>query len=399
MTKEKLWTKDFISISVISFFIFLAFYIVLTALPLYLVGPLHAGADKVGLVVTLFLLAAIVIRPFAGRWVSKGSEKKILIYSAIAFFIGTLLYPFATNIWVLFILRILHGFTFGIITTVKGTVCAEIIPATRRGEGLSYFSLAMSLAMVFGPVIGLNLATIGAYNTAFIVCMIIAAVNILLAIRMHVVKKDKTELLASGKQKFSFNDLVDRKAAPFAVATFILACAYSGISAFLSLYAKDLGLVSAASAFFIIYAVFILLFRPFTGRWSDQYGSKIIIYPCLVLFAIGMFMLSQMHTGAILMIAGALIGIGYGSVTPIFQTQTISAVEPHRVGIANSLFFNSMDLGMAIGAFVLGIVADHSGYRNVYLVGVALIIVGGLLYLILTKDKKKQENELASHTN
>ncbi len=125
VTKEKLWTKDFISISVISFFIFLAFYILLTALPLYILGPLHEGADKVGLIVTLFLFPAIIIRPFAGRWVSKGSEKKILVYSAVAFFVATLLYPLATNIWVLYVLRIIHGLTFGVMTTVKGTVCAQ----------------------------------------------------------------------------------------------------------------------------------------------------------------------------------------------------------------------------------------------------------------------------------
>ena len=277
------------------------------------------------------------------------------------------------------------------MTTVKGTVCAEIIPATRRGEGLSYFSLAMSLAMVFGPYIGLNLANIDAYNMTFILCMIISAVNIVLAIFMRVPKHTHAEKQAAEKQKFSFNDLFDKKAAPYAIATFILACAYSGISAFLALYAKDLGLVKAASMFFIIYAVFILLFRPFTGRWADQYGSKIIIYPCIILFAIGMFMLNQTHTGAMLMIAGAVIGIGYGSVTPIFQTQTINAVEPHRVGIANSLFFNSMDLGMAVGSFVLGIVANASGYRNVYLAGVVLIILTGLLYWIQTRKQKNQK--------
>ncbi len=167
-----------------------------------------------------------------------------------------------------------------------------------------------------------------------------------------------------------------------------LACAYSGISAFLSLYAKGLGLVEAASYFFIVYAVFILIFRPFTGRWSDQYGSKIIIYPCLVLFAIGMFMLNQTHTGAMMVIAGAVIGIGYGSITPIFQTLTISAVEPHRVGIANSLFFNSMDAGMAIGAYGLGMIATGAGYRSVFLTGGILIIIAGLLYFVQTKNKQ-----------
>lgn len=390
--KEKLWTKDYLSITTLSFFIFLAFYVLLTALPLYLVGTLHAGADKVGLLVTLFLGAAIVIRPFAGRWVSKGAQKQILVYSTVAFFMGTLLYPFAAkNIWALLLLRVFHGMTFGVITTAKGTICAELIPASRRGEGLSYFSLAMSLAMVFGPFIGLKFAAVNAYNTAFITCMLISVVNIILAVIIKVPDIDDATKTLSEKSKFSWNDLFDKKAAPFALATFILACAYSGISAFFALYMKDLGLTSVASSFFLIYAGFIMISRPFTGRWSDQLGAKIIVYPCFVIFAIGMFLLSQSHASYLFLIAGALIGIGYGSVTPILQTQTIGSVEPHRVGLANSLFFNSMDAGMAIGAYALGIMASGSGYRSIYVAGVVLIIVTGLQYLVLTHNKETLE--------
>lgn len=89
-----------------------------------------------------------------------------------------------------------------------------------------------------------------------------------------------------------------------------------------------------------------------------------------------------------ILLAGALIGIGYGSVTPVFQTQTISSVEPHRVGIANSLFFNSMDAGMAIGSFILGIVGSAAGYRSIYMIGIVLIVATGLLYFALTQKKK-----------
>jgi predicted MFS family arabinose efflux permease len=388
MDKEKLWTKDYISITVLSFFIFLAFYVLLAILPLYLVGTLKVGADKVGLIITTFLLAAIIIRPFAGQWVSKGSKKKILLYSAVAFLVATMLYPFATNIWLLLTLRVFHGLTFGIITTVKGTICAEAIPTTRRGEGLSFFSLAMSLAMVFGPYIGLKLAGINAYTFAFIICMFVSAVNVVLALFIRVPLEAEKPELSAEKSRFSWNDLFDKDAAPFALATFILACAYSGVSAFLALYAQSMGLVETASTFFIVYAVFILICRPFTGRWSDTLGSKVIIYPCVLLFALGMFLLSQAHSNALILIAGALIGIGYGSVTPIFQTQIIGSVEPHRVGIANSLFFNSMDAGMAIGAYVLGLVASSAGYSYVYLVGVALIIVAGLQYFALTNKKE-----------
>lgn len=395
MYTEKLWSKDFISITTISFFIFLAFYVVLSVLPLYMVGNLHAGTDKVGLTITLFLLAAIIIRPFAGKWVTKGSQKKILVYSSIAFFIASIFYPIATNLWELLILRVLHGITFGVITTVKGTICAELIPASRRGEGLSYFSMAMSLAMVFGPYIGLKFANVNAYNTAFIVCMIISAVNILLALFMKVPQKIKKSNVTFKKSNFSWNDIFDKNAAPFALATFILACAYSGVSAFLSLYTKHLGMVETASSFFIIYAVFVLISRPFTGRWSDRFGTKVIIYPCLIIFAVGMLLLSQTRFSGMMLLAGAFIGIGYGSVTPVFQTQTISSVESHRVGIANSLFFNSMDAGMAIGAYVLGITASALGYRSIYVLGVVLIVVTALLYFVLTAKKEISQYDVS----
>ncbi len=395
MGKPKLWTKDFINVTTISFFVFLAFYILLTALPIQLTKEFGGGADQAGLLLTLFLIPAIVIRPFAGKWVSTGSQKKILIYSAAAFFIGTLFYPFVTNIWILFILRILHGVTFGIITTVKGTISAEIIPDSRRGEGLSWFSLAMGLAMVIGPVIGLNLANIRAYNTAYILCIVISVINIFLSMSIHVPEQGHPEKASKTSKRFNLNDLVDKKAAPFALVIFLLACAYSGIASFLALYAQEINLVKAASTFFIIYAGLMFVFRPFTGVWADRYGANKIVYPCIILFAIGMVMLSLPQTAVIMIMAGAIIGIGYGSVTPILQTQIISSVEKHRVGIANSLFFNSMDLGMAIGAFVLGIAANSFGYSSVFISGIVLIVAGGFAYFAWASGKKKDNRHAA----
>lgn len=392
LNKEKLWTKDFLSITFLSFFIFFAFYVLLAVLPLYLVDLLDADTGTVGLVVTLFLGAAILVRPFAGQWVSKWSQKKILIYSAIAFLAATMLYPFATNIEALLILRVFHGITFGIITTVKGTICAEIIPSSRRGEGLSYFSLAMCLAMVLGPYIGISLANNNSYNIAFIICMVISAVNIGLAMLMRIPEEAEVPQRSLGKSEFSWNNLFDKNAAPFAFATFFLACAYSGISAFLALYAKGLGLVEAASYFFIVYAAFIMISRPFTGRWSDKWGSKVIIYPCLALFAAGMLLLSQAHSSALILLAGAIIGIGYGSVTPVFQTQIINSVERHRVGIANSLYFNSMDAGMAIGAYVLGLIAGFGGYSSMYMTGIVLIAAAALQYFVLTSKEQASQS-------
>ena len=193
------------------------------------------------------------------------------------------------------------------------------------------------------------------------------------------------------KSRLSLDDIFDKKATPFALSIFILACAYSGISAFLALYAKDLGMVKAASSFFIIYAIFLLVSRPFTGRWTDKFGAKVILYPCLILFTLGMLMLSKAHSTTMILLAGAFIGIGYGSVTPIIQTETINSVEPHRVGMASSLFFSSMDAGMALGAYILGVIADVYGYPSIYMVGMVLIMVAGIQYFALTKKKQIEE--------
>lgn len=388
MVKPKLWTKDFINITCISFFIFLAFYILLTTLPLQLTREFGGGADQAGLLITLFLIAAIIVRPFAAKWISAGSQKTILIYSAMAFFVATLFYPFISSIGALLTLRVFHGITFGIITTVKGTISAEIIPSTRRGEGLSWFSLAMGLAMVIGPVIGLNLANIGAYKTSYSLCIVISAVILFLSMIIHVQEEKQSKVPSIASKKFAADDLIDKKAAPFALVIFLLACAYSGVASFLALYAKEINLVNAASAFFIIYAGLMFVFRPFTGVWADRYGANRIVFPCIILFCVGMVILSLPQSEILMITAGAIIGIGYGSVTPILQTQIISSVENHRIGIANSLFFNSMDLGMSVGALVLGIVAKYFGYSSVFLSGIVLVLAGGFAFFILATGRE-----------
>ena len=143
----------------------------------------------------------------------------------------------------------------------------------------------------------------------------------------------------------------------------------------------------------------MIICRPFTGRWADMYGANKIVYPCIILFAVGMFLLQSSQIAMIIMIAGAIIGMGYGSITPIFQTQIISSVEKERVGIANSLYFNSMDLGMAIGAFILGIIANSFGYRSIFISGIVLIILGGLAYFIAGNRKANKSILVKNNMN
>ena len=383
--KEKLWTKDFWAITIISFIIFFVFYVLLTLLPIYIADTLHATADKAGLLVTCFLAAAIVVRPFAGQWVGKYSNKTILMLSSLAFLVVTALYPFCHSIEALLFIRVLHGITFGIITTVKGTISARLIPASRRGEGISFFSLAMGLAMVVGPWIGLNMARHSAFSQAFWMCTAVATIGIVLSLMVRVPPVIRH---ADGSQpKLGFSAMFDKAAMPFAMVTFFMTFSYAGVSAFLALYARELDLMAAASNFLLCYAVFLMICRAFTGNVCDKKGPKYVVYPCLFAFTVGLVVLGYTHGSVSMILAGALIGIGYGSVTPIFQTQIISSVEPHKIGVANSLFFNAMDAGLAIGAFVMGLMVEGVGYRAIYLVGAVLVVLAGALYIAQMKRR------------
>jgi predicted MFS family arabinose efflux permease len=383
--KEKLWTKDFWAITIISFIIFFVFYVQLTLLPIYIADNLHATADKAGLLVTCFLIAAIIIRPFAGQWVRKYSNKTVLMLSSLAFLVVTALYPLCHSIEALLFIRVLHGITFGVITTVKGTISARLIPASRRGEGISFFSLAMGLAMVVGPWIGLNMARHSAYIEAFWLCTGVSIVSIVLAL---IVAVPPVIRHADGsKPKLGFAAMFDRAAMPFALVTFFMTFAYAGVSAFLALYARELDLMAAASNFLLCYAIFLMICRAFTGNVCDKKGPKYVVYPCLLAFTVGLVVLGYTHGSITMVLSGALIGIGYGSVTPIFQTQIISSVEPHKIGVANSLFFNAMDAGLALGAFVMGLMVDGVGYRSNYLMGAVLVVLAGALYILQMKKR------------
>ena len=303
--KEKLWTKDFWAITIISFIIFFVFYVLLTLLPIYIADNLHATADKAGLLVTCFLAAAIVVRPFAGQWVGKYSNKTILVLSSLAFLVVTALYPFCHSIEALLFIRVLHGITFGIITTVKGTISARLIPASRRGEGISFFSLAMGLAMVVGPWIGLNMARHSAFSQAFWMCTAVATIGIVLSLMVRVPPVIRH---ADGSQpKLGFSAMFDKAAMPFAMVTFFMTFSYAGVSAFLALYARELDLMAAASNFLLCYAVFLMICRAFTGNVCDKKGPKYVVYPCLFAFTVGLVVLGYTHGSVSMILAGALI--------------------------------------------------------------------------------------------
>ncbi|TWT02352.1 MFS transporter [Planomicrobium sp. CPCC 101079] len=385
--KRPIWTKSFINISISTFFIFAVFYALLTLVPIYVLDKdgLGGTAAESGIAVSIFLVSAIIMRFFAGLILEKFGKRKILVLSVLLFAISTFLYMFATGLPALLMLRFFQGIWFSLVTTVAGAIAADLVPPERRGEGLGYYGIAMNLAVVAGPFLALTLQPFVAYRTIFLIFGIIMAVGFLCALSVRVEEKPA---IKSEKRRLAFSDFIEIKSLPVASVGFLISFVYASIITFISVYAESLGLLQTASFFFVVYAVAMLLVRPFTGRLFDMRGPDIVIIPSCIIFAIGLLSLSFTHTWWMLLLSGALVGLGYGTLLPSFQTLAIQAADKHRSGYATGTFFALFDSGMAVGAVSLGVIAGFLGYSNLYL-ALAAALVAIIFYYkwIMTKHK------------
>jgi predicted MFS family arabinose efflux permease len=394
---QKLWSKDFISISLTSFFLFLTFYTLLVTLPIFVLNDLHESEKSIGLVITTFLVAAVLIRPVTGMLLEIVDQKLLLIISLILFLIGTLAYFWSDQLSTLLIIRFIHGLGFGMATTISGTIAADLIPDHRRGEGMGYFAMFMNLAMVAGPFLGLTITRASTFQALFVMCLVSSILALFLGFILKLPKPSKDPLARRTRTPFRVTSLFERKALPIALVGSFMSFGYSGLLSFISVYAKELDLVRTSSYFFVVFAAAILLSRPFTGKWFDQYGENRIMYPSILIFSIGIFVLSQASTPLLFLTSGALIGLGYGTIVPSFQTLALKAVEPNRRGMATATFFTFFDSGMGLGSFALGIIVTYLGYSHLYFYTSLYILAGVVLYYFLHDRKiKKQEERLYS---
>lgn len=378
MQNDRLWTKDFLGTCFSSLFLFLTFYTLITTLPVYVIDILKGQPEEMGLVATVFLIASVLCRPFTGKWLDDLGRKKILFISLSLFLAATIMYLGAQSLFLLLALRFLHGIGFGMATTATGTIVTDVTPPHRRGEALSYFGVFMSLPMVIGPFLGLTIISHFSFTALFITCSIFSLLAFICGLFVTIPHEKSTR--PKQNERMKWKDLIEPASIPIALTGFVLAFSYSGILSFIPIYAKTIGLEDVASYFFIVYALVVVISRPFTGKIFDRFGENVLIYPSIILFTIGMFILSQAQTAFWFLGAGVLIGFGYGTLIPSFQTLAIFSAPSHRRGSATATYFSFFDSGLGIGSFVLGIVASQSSYANMYVISAIIAAFTLLIY-------------------
>ncbi len=390
MTRAKLWTKDFIIITLTAFLIFLTFYLLMTTMTIYATQQFQASETAAGLAASIFVIGSLVARLFAGKYIDVAGRRNLLYASLILFFISCLLYFFATSFAVLLTVRFVHGIAFGVVTTVMGTAVMSIIPPTRRGEGTSYFSLSTPLATAIGPFIGILIVQHADFNWIFVTCTIFAIFNIIVMLFAKIPESPLTKEQRQEMKGFRLQDFFEKSALPIASIIFILGITYASVLSYLNPFAIEANLTTAASLFFIVYAVFLLGSRPMTGKILDSHGENVIIYPALILFAVGLFLLSQSYSMTLMLIASALIALGFGNKISCSQVAVVNLAPHHRIGLATSTFYIAMDAGIGVGPIIIGSILPSVGYRGMYEIMAVLVVITIVMYYFLHGRKVKR---------
>ncbi|PJG44607.1 MFS transporter [Acinetobacter tandoii] len=378
-TSVQLWNKSFILCLANNLFLFVFYFAQTTILPIYILKDLHGSLAQAGLAMTLFMASSIAVRPFSGLIIEKFGRKKTFFVSEFLFCLFSIAYIFADNLEVLLWLRFLHGIWFSILTTVTVPIANEFIPDSRRGEGMGYFVMSVNLGIVLGPLIGLSLIQPLSYAVVATILAAIVCLGFVFCFLIPVQTETST-MQKMQKKQLSIHDFVEKKALPVSIMAMMVSFAYASIMSFISTYSASKNLLAYASLFFIVFAISMMSLRPLTGKIYDRKGPSYVIYPALVLFAVGLILLSQINSLIGFMLAAIFIGMGFGSVQPCLQTLAIQRAAPQRIGHATSTFFTFYDLGIAFGSILLGILITAQGYSMSYILCAVLVLLSLLFY-------------------
>ncbi|WP_098742287.1 MFS transporter [Paenibacillus sp. EZ-K15] len=371
---ERLWTKPFIQMTIGMLFLFTGFYLLLPTLPLY-IKHLGGSETQVGLAAGAFTLTAVVFRPMVGGLVDRYGRRAFYIWGLIFFVLSMYLYDWVGSILLLLALRILHGASWAFSTTSIGTVITDLIPTSRRGEGMGWYGMAMTVAMAIGPMLGTFIVSGYSFQTLFLVATGLSLIAFILAYM--------TRAPYQAKPSAGRIQLVEKSVLPVTVAIFFLAVAYGGITTFLPLFAESIRV--NPGTFFLVYAVALTLIRPFAGKLSDRFGEAAVIIPSLVVTAAALVVLSMSKGLPGLITAAILYGIGFGSAQPALQAATLRIAPENRRGAANASFMTAFDLGIGLGAIILGLVSERIGYTYLFTVTAASVVVSLVIFTIFVR--------------
>ena len=363
-----------------------AFYFMVPILPLFLSDNFSATEGEVGLVLSFYTIAALLIRPFAGYAVDTIGRYGIYVGSLLLFTLTFFGYPWASSILFVLMLRFMHGLTWGSMSSAGSTIAVDLVPQKRRGEGIGIFGLSMTIAMAIGPLIAILITGDGGYNRLFFSAAAFSFLGLMLSLFVKVPKIKKQ------KNKFSFSSLIEKKALPVSLNMFFITIPYGGIISFIALYGRSIN-IESSGVFFLLLALGIAVSRIVSGKSFDRVGPKKISLLGLSLLVIGLFVLAFYKNEIGYHLAALVLGFGFGILMATFQAIANHNVAAEKRGAANSTYLTFFDLGIGFGMLLVGYLIQVLDYSGTFLLCAGIEFLALFVFLFYTMPKFKQSSQ------
>ncbi len=384
---DRLWNRAFIFCVLNNLFLFTYYFALLAILPVYIMKDLGGTVKEAGLALTLFLISSILVRPFSGLISEKIGKKLSFRGSELFFVLFAFSYLCIDSMWSLLLVRFIHGIWFSILTTVTVPVANEFIPEQRKGEGMGYFVMSTNLGVVFGPLLALTITQYASFTVLFAILSGLMTLGFIFCLCIPIHDEDSQSLVKPSLSSLTRHDIIEFRVLAVGLVALLTAFAYSSVMSFITAYTETKQLIAYTGSFFLVFACSMILVRPWVGRWFDQKGASVVIYPSFILFAIGLAVVSQLNQPWVLWLSAVLIGIGYGTLFPCLQTVAIQSVPRQRIGHAISTYFTLFDLGLAVGSVIMGILIAYWGYAVTYLFCAMMTLVTLMVYRVKVAAK------------
>lgn len=395
MMQERLWNRNYCRVMAANFALFFAFYLLTPLLPLYLVERFDATKDVVGLVLSGYTLTALLARPFSGYLVDSFPRKLVLMVCFFLFFIFFGGYLGASSLLLFTIVRTLHGAPFGALTVANSTVAIDVLPSSRRNEGIGYYGLSNNLAMATAPMAAIYLYRLtGDFQLLFWLALLIAGIGMVVDSQVKI----QTKPLANPQQPAANSQQPTRRGLIrldrfFLVRGWLLAVnmvffgfCFGVVSNYLAIYSKEvMGITGGTGTWFLLLSVGLVASR-LQGARALREGKLLLNATEGVIISSVAYTLFVLFPNEFGYYGSALLlGLGNGHLWPAFQNMIISMAHHNERGTANSTLLISWDVGIGLGVLCGGVVSELAGYTPAFWVVAISQLVGAALFLLATR--------------
>ena len=381
---EKLWNRNYLKVMTANFSLFFAFYLLAPLLPIYLSEYFGATKDMIGLVLSGYTITALLFRPFSGFMVDSFDRKTMLMFFYFLFFAFFAGYLVAGSLLLFALVRTLHGAPFGGLTVANSTVAVDVLPSSRRNEGIGYYGLSNNLAMALAPSVGV---AVYHYTSDFQLLFWIALVVAGFGMTVDYTVKLPPKAVVKRKGKISLDRFFLTRGWLLAVNMAFFGFCFGVLHNYLAIYSKEvMGITGGTGVFFMLLSIGLILAR-LMGSKSLRRGQLVRNAGAgAILSSLGyvLFVLCPNSFGYY--VSPFLIGLGNGHLWPAFLNMTINVAANNERGTANSTLLVSWDVGIGLGILAGGLLSEFISYSFAFFTVAFFQLAGTVLFFLATRQ-------------